>query len=226
MSILNNEQIIAAINNKNVVINPFEHNLIEAASLDLRVGKQAITTSSEGIIDLESKDFFVIKPGDFALFITKEYIELDNQHTARIGLRSKWAMQGISATLGPQIDPGFKGRLKIGLTNISPEEIPVSFNDPFLTLEFHKLSTPSTKPYKGPNQNFDCLTSEDLKFIFNKPSMSFPAIIESLASLSKNVSSLAKSVEQLQRNEQWMRWMIPLGFGFLTIVIALFAVFA
>ena len=115
--ILTDEGIAEAVKDGAVRISPYSPDQLQPASYDLRVGSEGITTRSEHTIDIEEKGLLILSPGDFGIVVTREEIELDLKHTARIGLRSKYARKGIIATAGPQIDPGYRGRLKIGLTN-------------------------------------------------------------------------------------------------------------
>lgn len=78
-----------------------------------------------GARDLRSAGYLSIERGDFAVVTVREEIALGPQHAGRFGLRSKYARKGLIATMGPQIDPGFHGRLILGLTNLTPKAITV-----------------------------------------------------------------------------------------------------
>ena len=116
--ILAYQQIIEAHRKGEIMLDLFDENQVEAATYDLRVGNQAATTSGGKIIDVKEVGYVTLKAGDFAVITTLEEIRLDPRHAARFGLRSKYARKGLIATTGPQIDPGFRGRLIVGLTNL------------------------------------------------------------------------------------------------------------
>ena len=132
------------------MISPFDEKQIQPASYDLRVGNEAVTTSSEGIIDIEKAGYLKLKPGDFAVITAYEEIKLGPQYVGRFGLRSGFARRGLIATTGPQIDPGYHGRLIVGVTNLTPHDVTITHLDKFLSVEFHNLEKAALKPYDGP----------------------------------------------------------------------------
>ena len=127
---------------------------------------------------IKKKGFFELKPGDFAIILTRELLSFDAWHSARIGLRSGYARKGIIATTGPQIDPGFKGRLKIGLTNLSPHKIALPYEDDFITIEIHKLSEAVENPYSGPYQGDERLSPSDIAAVTEGENMgkAYPSV--------------------------------------------------
>ena len=79
--------------------------------MDVRVGAQGATTSTKKLHDLVAAGYLAIEPADFAVVTIHEEIGLGPQLAGRFGLRSKYARKGLIATTGPQIDPGYRGRL-------------------------------------------------------------------------------------------------------------------
>lgn len=212
--ILTDDMLLAAIDSGQVKIEPFDRGNIQPASYDLSVGSEAIVSSVRKKINLQESGFVEIGAGDLSIIVSEETITLDNQHVGRFGLRSKWARKGLVATTGPQIDPGFNGNLKVGITNLTNKKISLSHLDHFLTMEIHKLSQPANKTYTGPYQNQTSLGPDDLDVVLDREVMSLSEIHQTLRSLSVNVSSLEKSVSS-------MRWFIGLGITIIGIIVAL-----
>ena len=196
--ILNHQQIIAAQLSGEIVINPFEERLAQAASYDLRVGEKGATTSTKKIVNIRESGFLLLQPGDFGVLTVLEELRLGNQYAARFGLRSKYARKGIVATTGPQIDPGYHGRLIIGITNLTPKPVSIPFNDDLLSVEFHRLEEPTTKPYMGPYQGKLDLGPEDIESIIESEAMALSEVLTTLQSLSANVGTLTKEVRILE----------------------------
>ncbi len=218
--ILTYDDILEARENEEIKIEPFEHDQIEAASYDLRIGPQGATTSGKKLVNLEEQGFIVLKPGDFGLLITLEELQLSPQHVARFGLRSKFARKGIIATTGPQIDPGFSGRLIVGVTNLTPKDVTFSYGDDFLTVEFHRLKRPTTHPYIGAYQNVSSLRPEDIENITESEGVAFSEMITMLGSLSSNVSQLSSDVEAFKIEISTFKWVMGMGFALLGILVA------
>ena len=145
--ILSNKDILDTCKNgSSIVIEPFPKELLQLASYDLRVGDQAASLAKKEVLDLTKTGFIEITLGDFVIMLTYEKLALDSQHTARLVLTSSYARKGLLATIGPQVDPDFEGRLIIGLTNLSSKPIVLPYKDRFLTIEFHRLEQPSSTP--------------------------------------------------------------------------------
>ena len=212
--ILTDSMIEAAVSDGSIKIDPFEVKQIQSASYDLRVGPLAAASSSRGKVDVKEKGFLQLEPGDFAILVCEEIITLDNQHTGRFGLRSKWARKGLVATTGPQVDPGFTGRLNVGLTNLTSRSVALPHLDDFLTLELHHLSEPAKHPYSGTYQGQSALSTEDLEAVLEREVMSLSEMNTTLRSLSANVGSLEKTVAS-------MRWILGVGIAIIGIIAAL-----
>ncbi len=210
--ILNAQQIIAAQNAGNISISPFEESQVQAASYDLRVGQSGATTSTKKLINIRETGYILLQPGDFAIVTVLEEIKLGPQYAARFGLRSKYARKGVIATTGPQIDPGYRGRLILGLTNLTPRPISMPYKDDFITVEFHRLEAPTSKPYDGPYQGRLELGPEEIEAVTEAEGMAFSEVITTLRSVSENVGKLASEVNTL-------RWLIPLIVAFGIAVI-------
>lgn len=105
---------------------------------------------STELIKIKSGDTFIIHPGELVLGVTKEYIELPDDVAARIDGRSSLGRLGIivHSTAG-HVDPKFRGKLTLEISNIG--RLPVSLipNMKFCSLIFEKISSPVEKGYKG-----------------------------------------------------------------------------
>lgn len=211
--ILNAQQITAAHNCGDISISPFEECQVQGASYDLRVGQSGATTSSKKLVNIRDAGYMLLQPGDFAIVSVLEEIRLGPQYAARFGLRSKYARKGIIATTGPQIDPGYHGRIILGLTNLTPRPISIPYKDDFISVEFHRLEAPTSKPYDGPYQAKLELGPEDIEAVTETEGMAFSEVITTLRSVSDNVGKLASEVNTL-------RWLLPAIVGFGIAVIA------
>jgi dCTP deaminase len=216
--ILTNRQITEAYRAGDISIEPFDENQVQAATYDLRVGEQAATTSAKKVINVREAGYFLLQPGDFGVVTTFEILRVGPQYAGRFGLRSKYARKGLIATTGPQLDPGYHGRLMIGITNLTPKPVSLPYKDDLLTVEFHRLEEASTKPYCGPYQDRLTLGPEEIESITETEGMALSEMLTTLRALSSNVASLATEVKTL-------KWLVPLivavGFSVVGLVVAL-----
>lgn len=162
--------------------------------------------------------YLLLQPGDFAIVTVLEELRLGAQYAARFGLRSKYARKGLLATTGPQIDPGFHGRLILGLTNLTPRPVSLPYKDDFVSVEFHRLEAPTAKPYGGPYQGKMALGPEEIEAVTETEGMVLSEVINTLRALSSNVGQLTSEVNTL-------RWTIPTIVGLGIAIIGVLVIF-
>ncbi len=216
--ILNAQQIREAHISGDILIEPFEEKQVQAATYDLRVGEQGATTTTKKLVDLRKTGYILVAPGDFAIVSVLEEIRLGSQYAGRFGLRSKYARKGLIATTGPQIDPGFHGRLIVGVTNLTPTAVSLPHGDDFVSIEFHKLSEPTTKPYSGPFQGKMELGPDEIEMVTEGQGMALSEILTTMSSLSSNVASLASEVKGLKVS---VPLIVGVGVTLIAILVAI-----
>ena len=196
-----------------VCIEPFDPSSLEPASYDLTVGDQAASTGADGVVDVKEKGYFELRPGTFAIVTTREKITLDASHVARFGLTSSYARSGVVATTGLHVDPGFRGLLVVGLTNLSAKAVRFPHHDKFLSIEFHQLSEPAKHLYTGPYQGREGLGPEDIKTALDREVDSMPEMMETLRTLTAAVDGLKSGMRSLQ-------WVMGVGVVVVVMILA------
>ena len=219
--ILTDRQIKEAVTAGAIAITPFDEAQIQSASIDLRVGEEGATTKTKKRVNIREHGFLVLEPGDFGVISIFEELQLGPQHVGRIGLRSKYARKGLIATTGPQIDPGYHGRLTLGVTSLTPQTVSIPYKDDILTLELHRLEEPVLKSYDGPYQGRLGLGAEDLEVIAEGDGLAFSEVLTTLRTLSSNVGDLTSQMKTMQ-------WAIPtvlaVGMAVITLIVTVFGV--
>ena len=132
--ILTDHQITEACKNDVIVIKPFDEKQVGATSYSLRVGMHGVSTSTKKEVDIKDTGYLMLAPGDFGIVTVFEELKLGLQYTARINLGPRYARKGLVTTQGLQIEPGYHGRLIIGLTNITPNPISLPYRDDFIRI--------------------------------------------------------------------------------------------
>jgi dCTP deaminase len=222
--LLSGGQIRTAVEQREIIIDPYDEGCVQPASYDLRVGPEAYTSTGRERVDLVTKGLVVLEPGDFAMVVSEEHIELDMIHAGRFGLRSVFARKGIFAAVGPQIDPGFKGRLLVGLINLSPNPTILTYKDHFVTVEFHRLNEPVTKPYCGPYQGRDTITSHDIEHLLQAKGMVYSEVLQTLSSLNKTVAVVAQKLDRLDVSISSLKWFIGASIALFAVLVGLVAI--
>jgi len=135
------------------------------ASIDFRLGQEfrIFNHSSKPYIDpkneetfrnltktitLQDGEYFVLQPSEFVLGVTQEEITLPDDIAARVEGRSSWGRLGIiiHSTAG-FIDPGFKGKPTLEISNIGMMPIVLYPGVRICQIAFEELTSPAEVPY-------------------------------------------------------------------------------
>ena len=103
------------------------------------------------LTELDSADEvnpFILHPGEFVLAVTMERVEVPTDLVGRLDGKSSLGRLGliVHSTAG-FVDPGFKGRLTLELTNLTNLPIQLYPGMPVSQISFSELSSPAETPY-------------------------------------------------------------------------------
>lgn len=174
---------------------------IKGASYDLRLGEEYFHKGE--IKQLTEKEpFIILEPGDYALVSSEEIAKLPKDIAGRFDVSVSLFCKGVILSNGPQIDPGFRGRLYCLLFNTSNKEMQLKLGDHFATIEFIKL-VDHTLPYSGKYQNK--LRMKDY----------LPDVVKSSA-----INQLMQDVEELKK-AKWYEKTLPLILSIIALIISI-----
>jgi dCTP deaminase len=148
-----------------IVVEPFEREAIQPASIDLRLGYEfafweplhegqvidlarPICMPMNKIVRTSERQHFDLGPGQFALACTFERVAMDSGHRARVEGKSSLGRLGllVHATAG-FIDPGFDGQITLEIYNLSPHTFRLRPTQLICQLEVARLTSPAAKSY-------------------------------------------------------------------------------
>ncbi len=157
--ILSDESIRKLLREGRIKVEPFEESLIQPSSLDLRLGEEVgfyegleeIDVKKEGIPFKVKKieKSFTIKPKEFCLATTLEYIKLPEDITAFVEGRSSLGRLGLFIENAGWVDAGFEGRITLELFNANNIPIKLYKGMKICQLVFAKLDSMAKNPYRG-----------------------------------------------------------------------------
>lgn len=174
---------------------------IQGASYDLTLGDYYYQEGSIKHLSTESP-FITIGPGDFALVASRETTNFPRHIAGRFDLTVSMFFKGLILSNGPQVDPGYKGRLFCLLFNTSNDEIHLKQGDHYATIEFIKLIEP-TIPYAGQHQDKDTFKEY------------LPKKVKSSV-----ISEIRKDINGL-KSERWWTKTLPLVITLLAVIITI-----
>jgi len=159
MAVLSDVDIIERIGNGDLVIDPYNEENVEPASIDIRLGnsfKEPVKTGQ--IIDTASDegqpyrsfeaDSIVLESGESILATTYEHIEIPADLAADAVGRSSLGRLFVSIheTAG-FCDPGYCGEVTLEMTNENPNPVRLHAEDRICQLVFKELTSPALNPY-------------------------------------------------------------------------------
>lgn len=158
--ILSDRTILRLIEEGKLVVEPFEPKNVQCSSLDLRLGEEIATYEGEeeeidvkrevkGIKKKKIEEFFVIRPKEFVLATTLEYLKLPEDVTAFVEGRSSLGRLGLFIENAGWVDAGFEGQITLELYNANSRPIKLYKGMRICQLVFAKLDQKPERVYRG-----------------------------------------------------------------------------
>ncbi len=165
--ILSDGDILDRLAEEDLVIEPLDDidQQVQPASVDLKLGSEFLKFQRVSIpfidpsdetkiedylteIHVEEGEQFIIQPGDFVLGTTREHVEIPNDLVGKIEGRSSLGRLAIiiHATAG-FIDPGWKGKITLEISNLGAVPIALQPGMRVSQLVLTELKTPAKRPY-------------------------------------------------------------------------------
>jgi dCTP deaminase len=166
MSVLSDRTIKEQLAAGRIVIDPFDENAIQPASVDVRLDSSfrifKVTTRPyvdvrepvddlTELVTISPQGPFILQPGAFCLATTLETITLPDDVVARVDGRSSLGRLGllVHATAG-YVDPGWTGKLTLELSNQSQMPIALYYGMRVAQISFLQLTSAVDRPYGTP----------------------------------------------------------------------------
>lgn len=161
--LLSDRDLLGAIKDGDLRLDPFDSELLQPSSIDVRldrlfrvfnnhlythidpaVRQDDLTTA----VEVAEGDPFVLHPGEFVLASTLEVITLADQLAGRLEGKSSLGRLGLltHSTAG-FIDPGFSGHVTLELSNVATLPIKLWPGMKIGQLCIFRLSSPAENPY-------------------------------------------------------------------------------
>ncbi len=161
--VLSDRTIREEIEGGRIVIDPFDPELVQPSSVDLRVDSRyrVFNNSRYPFIDVRQpmedltelvqtgeQEPFILHPGEFVLGQTLERVTLPDNLVARLEGKSSLGRLGllIHSTAG-FVDAGFSGNLTLELSNVANLPITIYHGMPIGQISFMQMDHPVERPY-------------------------------------------------------------------------------
>lgn len=194
------------------LIDKYQESRLKNASYELALGSQVFLTDSEPQkrTTLNSTNQPVeIRPGQFALLLTDEIIEIPLDKIGFISVKFTEKIKGLINVSGFHVDPGFKGKLIFSVYNAGPNSIMMDQGTPYFLLWIADLSE-KAEEYHGKHQGQNEIPARLIEQL--QGSLASPnAIVKKIDELENSINNSIKDVERKKiRNEYLMTLIIGL----------------
>jgi dCTP deaminase len=161
--LLSDRDILAEIESRRVVVEPYDPAMIQPSSIDFRLDRYfrvfenhryphidpaADQSDLTREVEPSGDEPFILHPGEFVLGSTLEVVTLPDDLAARVEGKSSLGRLGLltHATAG-FVDPGFSGHVTLELANVATLPIKLYPGMKIGQLCFFRLSSPAQHPY-------------------------------------------------------------------------------
>jgi len=161
--LLSDRDIKSEIDKGRVVLEPYDLNMIQPSSVDVRLDRLFRTFENHKYahidpaenqpeltreVAVEGNDPFILHPGEFVLGSTYEVISLPDDIAGRLEGKSSLGRLGLltHSTAG-FIDPGFSGHVTLELSNVATLPIKLWPGMKIWQLCLFRLESPAEHPY-------------------------------------------------------------------------------
>ncbi|MDN3706291.1 deoxycytidine triphosphate deaminase [Myroides ceti] len=166
MAFLGKEDLKDILCKENIILDDndtccYEKDNLKQASYELKLGKEVYLTDNKKQVKTiltDKKDVITINPGQFALLLTEETVNMPGNLLGFISIKASEKLKGLINVSGFHVDPGFKGKLLFSVYNASPSKIQLTKGSPYFLIWFSEIRTPlekedlySSKNHQGQN---------------------------------------------------------------------------
>lgn len=199
------------------MIDPFTDSNLGPASYDLTLGLECwyadhLKETGQAKRILAPGESLVLPPNSITFVTTKEKLNMPFYVAARFNLKLRLLHEGLLLGTGPQIDPGFIGRLSCPIHNVSSEKISITPGETFAVIEFHKTTPFAQQQSLNANMSIGDIRrrgeSGELKGVAGYPCITFPRHSLDREPVKRYVPAgrlVTSSVEGIEKGQKALR---------------------
>jgi dCTP deaminase len=172
------------------LINPFDGGFVKQSAYELALGSEVFITTETTKRKLTQNEQLSIPPGQFALLLTDEQLNIPSDVIGFISVRYTIKRKGLINVSGFHVDPGYCGRLKFAVYNAGSRNIVLSRGQRAFMIWFSNLTEPTPDPYQNNRVEQNEITPEDV--------MSLQGDVASPAALKLEIDDLRAEFAALE----------------------------
>ncbi|RZK12935.1 MAG: deoxycytidine triphosphate deaminase [Flavobacterium sp.] len=219
------------------VIKPSKDERVICGAYELSLGSEVFRTdSSEKIKEfINPKEQVRINPGQFALLLTEETVNIPRDKIAFISIKASIKLRGLVNVSGFHVDPGFKGNLVFSVYNAGSSPISLLSGEPCFLIWFADLSLSENEitDYKSGSHEHKGLNTIPPKYIdallageLASPNVLLEKIKSNFSSLETkiNLNNEAQNgkINLIERDQKANNYIAATALGLVVVVIVKF----
>lgn len=191
---------------------PIKEKRIKYGAYELSLGTEVFQTDSKsGKKDIlkEDGEQIIIKPGQFALLLTEEVVDIPKNMIGFISIKAGIKLKGLINVSGFHVDPGFNGKLVFSVYNAGPATIILEKGEAYFPMWLSQLN--ETNNYNGNHENQQNIPTKYIEALASGE----------LASPNALLARLKENEEKLANIKGVFAIIITLFITFITIAITI-----
>lgn len=202
------------------VISPFDVVRIKNGAYELSLGAQVFQTDStpRAVKELKEKEKIEIKPGQFALLLTNEYVKIPKDKIAFISIKAGIKFKGLVNVSGFHVDPGFEGKLLFSVYNTGPSNIILSNGTAYFPIWFSELN--EKQEYKGSHEKQNSIPDEPVSAL-SQGEIASPNLLNK--KIDDNYKELVNRIGLVEKEQTAKDYLIKAAVGLGIVLLVKFA---
>lgn len=144
----------------------------------------------------------VVAPGEVVFVLTEEKLAMPRDMIAQLSPKRKMSHAGIQTLGGFTVDPGYSGRLLIGLLNISSTPFQLIPGKKVIAATFFRLEGAETGNFPQLADGLETFPDELVQVMRNYHPIALQSVADTLARLGSDVLALQREVRE---REDWYK---------------------
>ena len=201
---LTGERLLEAVRENRIILGGDE-SCAEGVKYDFRLSEHILKAKFGRPVkasELSSSDKrdLVIEPGEVIFALTQERLSLPTDVVVQLSHKRKLSHKGIITLGGTYIDPGYVGRILIGLYNISSTPFPIRPGKKVISGTVLELEKGEKGTFPEPSPPMDEFPDELVDVMHKYDPIAFKSVEERLKHLQAEVETLRSEISS---HENW-----------------------
>jgi len=198
------------------IILPFNETRIKYGAYELSLGDEVyLTDSNTGKrekLKIE-KEQIIIKPGQFALLLTAEEVNIPKDKIAFISIKAGIKLKGLVNVSGFHVDPGFRGKLVFSVYNAGPSKIILERGEPYFPIWFATIDEETE--YKGEHKGQDGINPKYIEAL-SMGELASPNVL--LDKINTNYIALENQIKVVDERKKLIDYIVKTALGIIIFI--------